>query len=263
MITLTINVPAISQVLAAGFDHIQVLKSSNQTAAGPYTAQTPTIPLAANTTSYSFVDAAGGYGDWYETEYLASGTPSTPSAPQPGYLSDLLATVRDLLGVTTVEVSDSQIQGFAFLPTALSRVRGRLASTYGVSAVTFDGVVAAGGDGQAAALGALAHLTAALLCPRMTVMVVDSEQFDKYKYQRNRQMDWSQTQQQLLAQYELLISKAAGETQAVGAPTGVTPLVVAGPTSSGKTPSGALTPANASDDPFENPLVPYSQSILH
>lgn len=251
MITLTLNAANNTALMQAGFVSIQVAKSSTQTAAGPYSALGPTIPLVSGQTSYTFIDPAGVDGDWYVTQYILSGgTISSPSAPQPGYLSPVCNQIRDLLGVTTNEVTDSQIQEYAYLPTGLARVRGRLSG--------FDALVAVGGDAAMLCLGALAHFTAALLCPRMTVVVVDSEQFKDYRYQRNRQMDWNQTQQELFAQYEILISQAAGEIVSY-APTFVTGLVLAGPSRSGNDNDGGLVPFTP--DPMENPLLPYNPMV--
>ena len=242
MITLTISVPNVAQVLAAGFTELQLQKSANQQQSGSYSTVAGAVAaLASNTTSYALTDPAGNPGDWYVVVYTqaAGANPSGPGAAMPGYLSDLCNTVRDLLGVTTNEVSDSQIQGFSYLPVALARVRARLSS----DAATFDTLVAGGGDTSAHALAALAYLTAALLCPRMTVMVVDSEQFKDYKYQRNRQMDWTATQTELLAQYEVFVSLAAGENAATALAL-MTGVALAGPTRGGYDTSGGLINVN-------------------
>ncbi len=251
MITLTLNVANPAQVIASGYPNLVVAKSSTQTSAGPWGTLVPAIALISTQTLYSFTDVAGSYGDWYVTQFETSGgILSSNSTPQPGYFSDLANTIRDLLGVTTNEVTDSQIQGFSYLPTALARIHGRF--------VTFDTSIASGGDTSSLCLGALAHLTAALLCPRMTVAVVDSEQFKDYRYQRNRQMDWNQTQQELLVQYEMLISQAAGEVTSLAA-TFVSGLVLAGPSRSGNDNDGGLVPFTP--DPLENPLLPYNPTI--
>lgn len=245
MITLTISVPNPSAILAAGFTTLQLQKSGTQTASGTYSAVAgASVALSGSVTSYALVDPAGTPADWYETVYTSQpggGTSSSPSAPQPGYLSDLCATVRDLLGVTTNEVSDQQIQGFAYLPAAQSAVRARLTS----AGASLDAVIAAGGDLASLALGALAYYTAALLCPRMTVMVVDSEQFKDYKYQRNRQMDWTATQQILLAQYEQYVSQAAQEVSGSATVVALPALLLSGPTRAGYDTSGGLIAVNA------------------
>jgi hypothetical protein len=242
MITLTISVPNVAQVLGAGFTELQLQKSANQQQSGSYSDVAGAIvALASNVTSYSLTDVLGNPGDWYVVIYTQAGgvNPSGPGAAMPGYLSDLCNTVRDLLGVTTNEVSDAQIQGFAYLPSALARVRTRLTS----NSLTFDTLVASSGDAGAHALAALASLTAALLCPRMTVMVVDSEVFKDYRYQRNRQMDWTATQSELLAQYEMFISQAAGES-AASALALMTGVALAGPTRAGYDTSGGLINVN-------------------
>lgn len=242
MITLTISVPNVAAVLAAGFTELQLQKSASQQQSGTYSNVAGAVAaLVVGTMSYTLVDVLGGPGDWYAVVYTQAGgaNPSAPGAPMPGYLSDLCNTVRDLLGVTTNEVADSQIQGFSYLPSAQARVRARLLS----DTVTFDTLVAAGGDTSAHALASLAYLTAALLCPRMTVMVVDSEQLKDYKYQRNRQMDWSQTQSELLAQYEVFISHAAGESAATALAL-MTGVALAGPTRAGYDTSGGLITVN-------------------
>jgi hypothetical protein len=124
-----------------------------------------------------------------------------------------------------------------------------------------------GGDTAAHALGALASLTAALLCPRMTVMVVDMEQFKDYRYQRNRQMDWTATQSELLAQYELFISQAAGES-AASALALMAGVALAGPTRAGYDTSGGLVNVNqgimneAGTPPLPNDLPIPGQGIL-
>lgn len=236
MITLTANVPSPDQIIAAGFTQVRLMKSGNGTSTGTFAAVTgASDALVSGTTSYTLTDALGGYGDWYATQYTNAGatTVSSLGTAQPGYLSDLCGTIRDLLGVTTIEVTDAQIQGFAYLPAALARVRARFPG--------FDPAIGAGGDTGTLCLGALAHLTAALLCPRMTVAVVDSEQFKDYRYQRNRQMDWSATQNALFAEYEILISAAAGETSSNPAMYPVATLL-AGPTTSGADTSGGLVP---------------------
>jgi len=267
MITLTISVPNVAQVLAAGFTELQLTKSaSQQQNANDYASVAgATAALVSGTTSYTLTDVNGSPGDWYAVFYTQAGgaNPSAPGASMPGYLSDLCATVRDLLGVTTNEVSDSQIQGFSYLPSALARVRTRLAS----NSLVFDTLVAAGGDASAHALAALAHLTAALLCPRMTVMVVDMEVFKDYRYQRNRQMDWTATQTELLAQYEMYISQAAGES-AASALALMTGVALAGPTRGGYDTSGGLVNVNqgvmndAGTPPLPNNMPLPGQGIL-
>ena len=277
MITLTISVPNVAQVLAAGFTEVQLQKSANQQQSGSYSAVAGAVTaLASNTTSYALTDVLGNPGDWYVVVYTQAGgaNPSGPGAPMPGYLSDLCATVRDLLGVTTNEVSDSQIQGFAYLPSALARARTRILSAASAapagspaSSMTFDSLVAGGGDTSAHALAALANLTAALLCPRMTVMVVDSEQFKDYKYQRNRQMDWTATQTELIGQYEIFISQAAGES-AASALALMTGVALAGPTRGGYDTSGGLINVNqgvmneAGTPPLPNDLPLPGEGIL-
>ncbi len=243
MITLTISNPTNDALIAAGFTGIRVSKSTTGTNAGPWQVLGPDITLVLAQTSYYFIDPAGKDGDWYINQFIYTGGQlSSPSSPQPGYLSPVCSQVRDLLGVSTGEVTDSQIQEYAYLPSALARIRQRFSA--------FDATVSAGGDTAMLCLGALAHLTAAFLCPRMTVAVVDSEQFKDYRYQRNRQMDWSQTQQLLLAQYEILISEAASETSSV-LTLYPTPVIMAGPTSAGLDTSGGLIP-------LENDVLPYT-----
>lgn len=241
MITLTLSVPNAAQAITAGYDSLQVLSSIAES--GTYVALTPTIALANNTTSYTFTDFNGSNATWYKTQFLASSTQQTSSQsdPQPGYLTDLCNTVRDLLGVTTNEVSDSQIQGFSYLPTATAQVRARLNS----AGATLDSLIAGGGDLMSLALGALAYYTAALLCPRMTVMVVDSEQMKDYKYQRNRQMDWTATQGQLLVQYEVYVSQAAQEYSASTNVMALSGLLLSGPTRAGFDTSGGLIAVNS------------------
>ncbi len=242
MITLNVTVPSAAAIIAASYTEVQLLKSSTQTAAGPYVAIAGTATvLVVNQTSYTLVDPLGGWGDWYQTNYTNGTLNSTSSPSQPGYLSDLCNTIRDLLGVTTNEVTDTQVQGFSYLPTALARIRQRFKM--------FDTTVAAATDAGALCLGALAHLVAALLCPRMTVAVVDSEQFDKYRYQRNRQMDWSQTQQELLTQYENLISMAAGELSSVTT-LYIPGVVMAGPSRAGYDTSAGLITLEDEDSPY-------------
>lgn len=267
MITLTISVPNVTQVLAAGYTQVQLKKSASQRQNGNDYANVAgaTATLVNGTTSYTLTDVSGAAGDWYVVVYTqaAGANPSAPGAAMPGYLSDLCATVRDALGVTTNEVSDSQIQGFSYLPVALARLRVRLTS----DTVTFDAVVAAGGDGAAYALAALAYLTGALLCPRMTVMVVDMEVFKDYRYQRNRQMDWTATQQQLMEQYEMYASLAAGEsaTTALALMPGA---LLAGPTRGGYDVSGGLVNVNqgvmneAGTPPLSNNLPIPGQGIV-
>jgi hypothetical protein len=237
MITLTVNVPNIAQVLAAGFTHVQLLKSNTQTAAGPYTlVNGSATALVPNQTAYSILDAVGDYGDWYESQLLNQPQSSTSSAsfPEPGYLTDLCNGARDLLGVTTAEVNDAQITGFAILPVALSACRSRLA--------TFDTVIAGGGDLGAAALGALSFYVAALLTNRLAQAVMEQEKFRDYSYMRNKQLDWAATRAGLLEQYEILISRAAGETTATTVGLMVPGLKLAGPTSGGYDTSGGLSP---------------------
>jgi hypothetical protein len=220
MITLTISVPNVAQVLGAGFTELQLQKSANQQQSGSYSDVAGAIvALASNVTSYSLTDVLGNPGDWYVVIYTQAGgvNPSGPGAA----------------------MSDAQIQGFAYLPSALARVRTRLTS----NSLTFDTLVASSGDAGAHALAALASLTAALLCPRMTVMVVDSEVFKDYRYQRNRQMDWTATQSELLAQYEMFISQAAGES-AASALALMTGVALAGPTRAGYDTSGGLINVN-------------------
>lgn len=239
MITLTVNVPNIAQVLAAGFTHVQLLKSSTQTAAGPYTLVSGSAtPLVANQTAYSIIDAAGDYGDWYESQLLnqPAGTTSSPSFPEPGYLTDLCIGARDLLGITTAEVADSQITGFAVLPVALTACRSRLA--------TFDTVIAGGGDLGAAALGALTYYVAALLTNRLALAVMEQEKFRDYSYVRNRQLNWDATREALMEQYEVLISRASGEMTATALNSMVPGLELAGPTSGNFDTSGGLASFN-------------------
>lgn len=251
MITLTLNVANPAQVIANGYPNLVVAKSSTQTSAGPWNILVPSIALISTQTAYSFSDVAGGYGDWYVTQFETSvGQLSAYSSPMPGYFSDCTNTIRDLLGVTTNEIADSQIQNFSYFPTALATIHQRFSA--------FDTTIAAGGDSANACLGALAHLTAALLCPRMTVVLMDMEQFKDYRYQRNRQMDWAQTQQELMNRYEALISQAANET-AANAAVYINPLALAGPTRSGIDTNGGLVPFMP--DAIENPLIPYNPTI--
>lgn len=267
MITLTINVPNVTQALAAGYTQLQLTKSASQRQNGGDYANVAgaSAALVSGTTSYTLTDINGVAGDWYAVVYTQAGgaSPSAPGPSMPGYLSDLCATVRDVLGVTVNEVSDSQIQGFSYLPVALARLRARLMS----DGVTFDALVAAGGDGAAHALAALAYLTGALLCPRMTVMVVDSEQFKDYKYQRNRQMDWTATQQQLMEQYEMYASLAAGES-ATTALSFLPGVALAGPTRGGYDVSGGLVNVNqgvmneAGTPPLPNDMPIPGQGIV-
>lgn len=241
MITFTISVPNVAQVLGAGFANVQLTKSANQQQSGSYAnVAGASAALVSNTTSYTVTDVSGGSGDWYAVVYTQAGgtNPSAPGTPMPGYLTDLCNTIRDLLGVSTVELTDTQIQGFAYLPTALGRIRQRLAS----DGLTFDTLIATGGDAGALALGALAHLTGALLVPRMSVVVLDGEKLKDYSYQRQRKMDWNQTLDQLQAQYELLISQAAAELATSAAVTAALPgVLLGGPTSGGYDTTAGLT----------------------
>lgn len=245
MITVTVTVPSPAQVIAQGFTQLQLEKSSNQTATGTYAAVGSPVSLDPAITNYTLVDVSGSYTDWYVTVYLSGAGASNPSAPQPGYLSDLLSQTRDLLGVSTNEVTDTQMQGFGYFPAALARCRQRLA--------TFDTLITAGGDSAALCFNALASLLASLLCQRMKLNVMDSEVFKDYRYIRNKALDWDETRKALLEQYELAISQAAGENGAFAA-TYLAPVKMAGPTTGGTDNSG-LVPINP--DPFETPLVPY------
>lgn len=234
MITLSLTVPSADAILAAGFNQIIVLRSANQTPTGVFAAVGNPVAVQSGVSSYTFIDAAGGWGDWYETQYAASGggTPSKASGPQPGYLSDLCGAARDLIGVTIANVTDAQIQGFGLLPSALARVRTRLA--------TFDALIASGGDPASLCLSALAHLVAALLCPRMTSAVFDMEIFKDYRYQRNRSLDWTATAATLMDEYETLISQAAGES--VYNSLIDTAILMGGPTAGARDVSGGLVP---------------------
>jgi hypothetical protein len=232
---LTLSAPQVNILLAAGFTSVRVFKSDTKTPTGPWSALTPDVALVADTTSYSFADAAGVVGDWYRTQYLLPpATLSSPSAPEPSYLSDLFAGVRDLLGVTSAELSDAQLLGFAFLPAAFAEVRKRLA--------TFDTVLAAGGDAGAACLSALTYLLASLAASRMASSVMDSERFGQYMYTRHKALDWTKTQENLRCQYETLISQAAGED--VNSGVMVPGMVLAGPTRGGYDTTGGLVPFN-------------------
>lgn len=242
MITLTLSVPNITQVLAAGYTTLELTKSASQQQYGNDYAPIAgaSVALSTGVTSYSLTDISGSPGDWYAALYLQAGgtNPSAPGSPMPGYLSDLCNATRDLLGVTTAEVSDTQVQGYAYLPTALAHVRQRLS--------TFDSVVAAGGDLGSLALGALAHYVAYLLCQRMKTIVVDMEQFKDYRYQRNRIMDWDATAQSLLERFEVMVSQAAQET-----PDDVNVMedgafILSGPTRGGQDTSGGLVPMDPS-----------------
>ncbi len=241
MNTLTLTVAAPAAIYAAGYTQLIVQKSSTQTAAGPYANTGSPIALDPTgvQTTYTFVDMQGSPADWYETTYYNPTTVqySSPSAPEPGYLSDLCNNVRYLLGVDTTTLPDATVQGLAFLPAALAHTRQRIS--------TFDTVVATGGNLAQLALAALAHYTAALLCPAMTVLIPDMLQFDKWRLQRNRQLDWTRTQQNLLTEYELLVSQANGELATTAAELAfILPqaVVMAGPTRGGIDTSGGLFP---------------------
>ncbi len=276
MITLTITVPTPQQVIAANYVALQLLKSATGQQYGSYanvTGASVALDPTGATTSYQLTDINGGVGDWYEVVYTQAGgsNPSAPGAPMPGYLSDLCTTVRDLLGVTTNEVADSQLQGYVYLPMALATCRERLASS-GVfvggdptSGPVFDVVVGAGGDASAYALAALAHLLAARVCERMKVQVPDTEQLDKYRIQRNRIMDWSQTATELLAVYEEMISRAAGyliENTQLVATLLAKSTSLAGPTRAGyDTTGGLITVNDGSTDIGGDPVLPNDQPL--
>jgi hypothetical protein len=235
MITLTLNVPSIAAVLAANYNTLRVSKSNTQTPSGPYTAVAPDIALVAGQAAYTFVDPVGNFGDWYETQFviMPAGTTSSASAPQPGYLSDVLVAVRDKLGVTVTDVPDATIQQFNYLPAALAKIRVQLP--------TFDALVAAGGDTSNLCLQALICLTAARLCPRLKGVIMDMEIFKDYRYQRNRQLDWDAAAVTLLAEYDEAISQASGETATLDH-LDVPGVLLAGPTRGGKDTSGGLEP---------------------
>lgn len=264
MITLNINVPNVAQVIAAGFTSIQLQKSSTQQQSGSYAdVLGASAPLQSTTTTYTLLDVNGNAGDWYTVVYTINGaSPSQPGVAMPGYLSDLANAVRDLIGVTSLEVPDATLQEWTLLPAALTTCRARLAS----ASLVFDSVVAAGGDAATNALSALAHLLAARVCQRMKVQVADSEQMGQYRIQRNRQMDWSQTATELTATYEWLIAQAAGDsaTKALSYLSGV---ALAGPTRGGYDTSGSLITLNGGyapngDTPLPNNLPAPNDGII-
>ena len=276
MITLTISVPAVQQVVAAGYVNLQLQKSATGQEYGTYAnvgGAVAALDGSGVVTSYSLTDVSGGVGDWYEVVYTQAGgsNPSAPGQPMPGYLSDLCNTTRDLLGVSTNEITDAQLQGFSFLPVALATCRERMASS-GVflggaptSGPVFDVVVGSGGDASAYALGALAHLLASRLCERMKIQVADSEQLALYRIQRNRIMDWSQIATELMALYEELISRAIGSTventqlvaTLLAASVGLT-----GPTRGGYDTSGGLITVNDGTTGISgNPVLPNDQPL--
>jgi len=274
--TLTISVPSVVQVVAAGYVNLQLQKSATGQQYGSYANVVGvSVPLDGSgaITSYALTDVLGGVGDWYAVVYTQVGgvNPSAPGQPMPGYLSDLCNAARDLVGVSTNEVTDAQLQNFGYLPMALATCRDRMASS-GVftggaptSGPVFDVVVGAGGDASAYALAALAHLLASRLCERMKVQVPDNEQLALYRIQRNRIMDWSQTATELLADYEELISRAVGSavenTQLVAtllaASVGLT-----GPTRGGYDTSGGLITVNDGTTGISgNPVLPNDQPL--
>jgi hypothetical protein len=245
VISLSIAVPNNDQIMQSGYTLIRVSKSSTGTNAGPYSTVSPDITMVLGTSAYTFLDMAGVNGDWYLYQFVNGSTLSSASDPQPAYLPLICVAIRDLLGVTTVEAPDSIVQEYSFLPNALARVRQRVA--------TFDTIIHAGGDNAALGLAALAHLVASLLCPRMALQVMELEQFKDYRYQRNRQMDWEAHQAGLLTTYEVLISQAASETP-LNTALYPSPVLLAGPTSSGTDTSGGLIQ-------LENDLLPYTNWI--
>ncbi len=249
MITLTLAAPGNDQAIGAGYDHLQVL-ACRGSSAGPFAA-IGAVSLVLGTTSYSYTDFSGAPGDWYEAQYLTAGTGAVtpPYGLTPGYFTTLANSIRDLLGVSTNEITDTQLQDLGFVPQATAQLRTRIA--------TFDSLIATGGDPATLALGALAHYTAALLCPRMTMMIMDQERFKDYQYIRNRNLDWTATATALMARYEILASQAAGETY-TNLASYASPLALAGPSRAGEDNPG-LVPFTP--DPFENPLVPYTNTL--
>lgn len=261
MITFNAQPATLAQLLAANYTTVQLTKSGNQTASGNYSAVVgASATLAASTSSYPLTDVAGTPADWYEIVYTqAGGANPSASVPLPGYASDLCQQVRLLLGVDSTVLSDTTVQGSAFLPAALAHVRQRISA---LDTILASGL-ATGNDLATLALSALAHFTAALLCPAMTVLVPDMLQFDKWRVQRNRQLDWSATQQNLLANYELLISQANGEIAINNANLAAilpSAVVLAGPTRSGRNVSGGLFPLVTPPD-LANPQPPYVNDI--
>lgn len=251
MITLTISVPDNNAILAAGLAKIRGKRHPSMPTA-PGVSVVPDILLVQNQTSYTLVDAQGAYTDWYGTVYVdGGGNESVESAAQPAYLSDLSNTIRKLLGVTTVELADADLQGFTYLPAAFGVCRQRLS--------TFDAVVAAGGDLSAKALAAVANLTASMLCDAMKVLVVDAEQIKDYRYQRNRAMDWDATRDSFMKNYQRLIGQAAGDDVTTG--VYVSPLKLAGPTRAGYDTTGGLVAVDGSNGAFANPLNPYDPNL--
>lgn len=255
MITLTLAVPDANAIILAGFAKIRGYRHSGGPG-GALTATAPDIPLVQDVTSYTLVDAPGVYGDWYSTVYLdGANHESSHSLPQPSYLSDLCATVRDLLGVTLTEVTDAQIQGPAYLPAAYSVCRQRIPVGLPTSPA-FDALIASiPSDVGYAALGALAHLTAAYLCHRMKVALADMVRIKDFQLQRNRQLDWDATAAALVEKYNELIGLASGET-ALDGTVYLAPLHLAGPTRAGANTSGGLGPI-LSLPADTNPLGPY------
>ncbi len=241
MNVVNLNAPYVAQAIAAGYDHLQVLSATSE--GGTYAALGAAMPLVAGVTLYPYVDFAGTDATWYQSEFINTGNggvpaPAVQSEPQPGYLAALCNNVRGLLGVDSTTLPDATVQGRAFFHAALSHVRQRIA--------TFDAILVGGAvDTARLAMAALDHYTAALLCPAMTVLIPDMLQFDKWRLQRNRQLDWSQTQQNLLAQYEVLVSQANGEFATTVAELAfILPqaVVMAGPTRGGIDTSGGLLP---------------------
>jgi hypothetical protein len=234
MITLTLNVPAVATILAAGFTEIVVLKSSNQTAGGAYSQVGSPVALVAGQTSYSFTDPAGDYPDWYRTQYSnGASLTSSASGALPGYFSDAAQAIRDKLGVTTLDVPDTVIQQFGALPAGLAKIRAQLP--------TFDTLVAGGGDGQALCLQALICLVASGLCSRLKGVVMDSEYFKDYRYIRNKALDWDAAAEALLAEYDEALSLASGES-ATADHADVPGMLLGGPTRGGFDTSGGLEP---------------------
>ena len=72
MITLTISVPNVVQVVAAGYVNIQLQKSATGQQYGTYAnvgGATAALDGSGAQTSYSLTDVSGGVGDWYEVVY--------------------------------------------------------------------------------------------------------------------------------------------------------------------------------------------------
>lgn len=248
MITLTLSVPDNDAIMGAGFIKIRGKRHSGG-ASAPAVTTVPDITLVAGQLAYTLVDPMGAPTDWFGSVYVdGGGSESSESAPQPGYLSDLMAAAMDLLGMTPDQVSNAQLQGLGYLPTAYAKARERCP--------TFDTLVAAGGDAAQLCLGALANLLAALLCDRAKVWVVDSETFKDYKYQRNKVMDWDDTRDNLLDRYNELIGIAQGES-ATADSVYVPPMGLSGPTRAGLDTSAGLVPLQDGSG-IENPLTPYS-----